>query len=541
MESLGLRLHPVDLCILVAYLLTLAGIGIYFSKRQFKLEDFFLARRRMTWLPIGLSLMAALNSGIDYLMQPSAVIKYGLVLLVSNLSWFLLYPYVFFITLPLYRRLEVYSAYDYLERRFNVGVRGLGAAIFMLWRIGWMATALYVPCLAISTATGRRDLLLPMIVTLGGLVTFYTMLGGIKAVIWTDVIQFCIMFAGLAGSVAVAWWNVPGGSDEIVQSGWAVGSGQPPLPPPWLPGFFGQVEHFFMIPVTAIGLFIATMVGRVATYTSDQVMVQRFQTTRTLRDARQGFLITAVSDTVWMLALALVGVFLFAYFQHHPIPQAVQQNPDNIFPYFLGEVFPIGLTGLVIAAILAASLSSIDSAINSLTSVATLDFYRRIYLGDTRQEQDLSDTEQRRLVSASRVFTLLIGIVGTALASNVDRLGTIFEIANKLINSFTGPMLGIFLLGMFTKRTNSTGAFLGGFVGTGVTLGVVYLSSLEVPRISFIWPSTFGLVSTVAIGYLCSLITGSSSPEQQQWRFREVLTNSCSFRPAWKDAGVHKA
>jgi len=323
----SINLHPVDVCILVAYLATLAGIGIYFCRRQFKLEDFFLARKGMTWLPIGLSLMAALNSGIDYLMLPSAVIKYGLVLLVVNLSWFLLYPYVFFITLPLYRRLEVYSAYEYLERRFNVGVRGLGAAIFMLWRIGWMATALYVPCLAISTATGRQDLLVPMIVTLGSLVTFYTMLGGIKAVIWTDVVQFCIMFLGLAGTIAIAWWHVPGGSDEIVRSGWAAGSSQPPVPPPWLPGFFGQVEHFFMIPVTAIGLFVSAMVGRIATYTGDQVMVQRFQTTRTIRDARQGFLITAVSDAIWMMALALVGISLFAYFQHHPIPQVVEQNP----------------------------------------------------------------------------------------------------------------------------------------------------------------------------------------------------------------------
>ncbi|MFH1922723.1 MAG: hypothetical protein ABIP48_22900, partial [Planctomycetota bacterium] len=104
-ESLRISLHPVDLCILLAYLLTLAWIGVYFAKRQFKREDFFLARKGMTWLPIGLSLMAALNSGIDYLMQPSAVIKYGLVLLVVNLSWLLLYPYVFFVTLPLYRLL----------------------------------------------------------------------------------------------------------------------------------------------------------------------------------------------------------------------------------------------------------------------------------------------------------------------------------------------------------------------------------------------------------------------------------------------------
>jgi len=522
---MGISLHWVDVCILAAYLVTLAGIGIYFSRQQVKLEDFFLARKGMTWLPIGLSLMAALNSGIDYLMQPSAIIKFGVVLLVVNLSWFLLYPYVFFVTLPLYRRLDVYSAYDYLERRFNLAVRGLGAAIFMLWRIGWMATALYVPCLAVSTAIGQKHLLAPMIITLGGLVTFYTMLGGIKAVIWTDVLQFCIMFAGLAGTIAIAWANVPGGFGEIAEVTWAVGSGQPAVPPPELPGVLGRIEHFFMIPVTAIGIMIATMVSRIATYTSDQVMVQRFQTTRTIRDARQGFLITAVSDAVWMTALALVGISLFAYFRHHPLPPTVVEDPDKIFPYFMGEVFPVGLTGLVIAAILAASLSSIDSALNSMTSVATVDFYNRVALGRTGRES-LSEGDQRRQVLVSRLLTLAIGVVGVTLSCNVDRLGTIFEIANKLINSFTGPMLGVFLLGMFTRRATAWGAFVGGFVGTGVTLYIVYLSSLDVPRISFIWPSTFGLVTTLVLGYGWSLATGSAPDDRRRWTFRGVMRAS---------------
>ena len=520
---MGIDLHWMDVGILLAYLATLAGIGIYVSRRQSKLEDFFLARKGMTWLPIGLSLMAALNSGIDYLMQPSAVIKYGLILLVGNLTWLFLYPYVFFITLPLFRRLDVYSAYEYLERRFNLGVRGLGASIFMLWRIGWMATALYVPCLAISVAIDRKELLVPMIITLGGLVTFYTMLGGIKAVIWTDVIQFCIMFVGLTGTIVIAWLNVPGGFAEILQCAWKVGGDQPPPPVPAADGLLPAAANFFVIPVTGIGLLISGLVGRTATYTSDQVMVQRFQTTRTIRDARQGFLITAVSDAVWMTALALVGVSLYAYFQHNPLPQMVIENPDRIFPYFMGEVFPVGLTGLVIAAILAASLSSIDSAINSMTSVVTIDFYNRIYLGRSGNNQELSEEEQHGQVRISRIFTLLIGIVGISLSCNVARLGTIFEIANKLINSFTGPMLGIFLLGMFTRRANGIGVFIGGFFGTAVTLYVVYLSSLEVPRVSFLWPSTFGLVATLAVGYLCSLASGSSSPDRRQWTFRQVL------------------
>ena len=516
-----INLHWIDLTILAAYLATLAGIGIYFAKRQRNLEDFFLARRGMSWLPIGLSLMAALNSGIDYVMQPAAVIKFGLVLLVGNLSWLLLYPYVFFITLPLFRQLNVYSAYEYLERRFNLAVRGLGAAIFMLWRIGWMATALYVPCLAISTIAGQESLLVPMIITLGSLVTFYTMMGGIRAVIWTDVTQFCIMFLGLTGTLAITWWSVPGGFQEIATEAWNVGAASAIPSTDSATGIFASLSEFFVTPVTAIGFFVAIMVARLGTYTSDQVMVQRFQTARSIRDARRGFLITAISDVVWMTALSLIGVSLFAYFQHHPIPQIVQENPDNIFPYFLGEVFPIGLTGLVIAAILAASLSSIDSALNSLTSVVTVDFYNRIYLNRPRLSESLDEDQQRRQVRLSRLFTLLLGALGTTLSCNVMRLGSIFEIANKLINSFTGPLLGIFLLGMFTKRANSLGVFVGGFAGTAVALYTVHLSNLG--RVSFLWPSTFGLLTTIIIGYGLGLIFPNSDPDRNAWTWRSVM------------------
>ncbi len=508
----------LDAIILAAYLLTLAGVGVYFSKRQWKLEDFFLARKGIAWLPVGLSLMAALNSGIDYLMQPSSIIKFGLVLLVVNLSWLLLYPYVFFITLPLFRRLGVYTAYEYLEARFNVGVRGLGAAIFMLWRLGWMATALYVPCLAITSVIGRPDLLIPMIVVLGGLVTFYTALGGIKAVIWTDVIQFCIMFAGLAGTIYIAWRNVPGGWSEILQAARQVGL--PESPPPACPtdGLDGLTQ-WFAIPVTAVGMFISTMVGRIGMYTTDQVMIQRFQTTRSIGDARKGFLITAVSDTIWMVALAVVGLALFAYFRHHSIPPQVQANPDHIFPYFLGQVFPPGMVGLVVAAILAASLSSIDSAVNSMTSVAMIDFVNRLYLHPTSGEE-LSDHQQRRQVSISRALTVLLGLLGTALSCYVGQFGTIFEIANKLINAFTGPLLGIFLLGMFTRRANGPGVFLGGLLGTAFTLYIVHLANHQL--ISFIWPSTFGLVMTLCAGYVLSLPFATSA-EKQHWTFRQIL------------------
>src|SRR3979411_1751895 len=147
-------LSALDAAIIVAYLAVLTSVGVSFFRRQRSTDEYFLARRSMTWLPVGLSLMAALDSAIDYLMQPSSTIKYGLILLIGTSSWLFLYPWVAHVTLPFYRRLNYYTAYEYLEARFEVRVRSLAAGIFLVWRLGWMATAIYVPCLAISAATG---------------------------------------------------------------------------------------------------------------------------------------------------------------------------------------------------------------------------------------------------------------------------------------------------------------------------------------------------------------------------------------------------
>src|SRR6185436_4762421 len=136
--------HLIDWLIVGAYLLSMALVGVYFSRRQTSLNQYLRAGQSMGWLPVGLSLMAALNSGMDYLMQPSATIRYGLVLVFGITSWFALYPWVAYVAYPFYYRLNYYTVYEYLEARFNVHVRTLAAVIFILWRVGWMATAMYV-------------------------------------------------------------------------------------------------------------------------------------------------------------------------------------------------------------------------------------------------------------------------------------------------------------------------------------------------------------------------------------------------------------
>ncbi len=360
-----LNLHWVDIVILVLYLGLLTGIGIYFSKRQKTLEDFFLARRGMAWFPVGLSLMAAINSGMDYLMVPSAIGKFGVAILFVSFTWPILYIYVGKVTLPFYHRLNLYTAYEYLELRFNVRVRTLAAAIFVLWRVSWMGAAIYVPCLAISAATGGKLPLVPMIVVLGIVVIFYTMLGGIKAVIWTDVSQFCIMFGGLAATVAIVVYSIPGGIMEIFR--YAAESGTLDMtfavPSGAGTGVLEKIIAFFKEDVVILGVIITMLVIRMTLYTCDQVLVQRFQTTKSVKESKGAFKISAIGDIVWMLGLGFVGMALITYGSHHPIPP--EFNNDMILPYFMSQAFPAGAVGLVIAAIFAASLSSIDSAINS--------------------------------------------------------------------------------------------------------------------------------------------------------------------------------
>src|SRR5262252_7322938 len=498
-------LHPLDIVIIVLYLAMLAGVGLYFSQRQKSLDEYFLAKQSMAWLPVGLSLMAALDSAIDYLMQPSATIRYGLILLIGTSSWIFLYPWVSKVTLPFYRRLNYFTAYEYLEKRFDVRVRALAALIFIVWRLGWMATAIYVPSLAISTATGDRIPLTLLIAGLGALVTLYTALGGIEAVIWNDVAQFCVRFGGLAAVVVIAAMSVQGGFGHIWEIAASAGKTSAIAPVDFgSGGFVERVQAFFFQPLSVVSIMFSMVVGRMASYTSDQIMVQRLQTTKSLKDARQAFIVNAAGDALWMFALSFVGLALLAFFQTRPLPQDFQT--DKILPYFMSLTFPAGIVGLVIASIMAASLSSVDSAINSCTSVLVIDIYNRLIRGVSTARTAASDAGD---VFLSRVATVGFGVLGTILALNVSKIGSLLEIANKLINAFSGPLFGMYILAMFSRRATSAAALVAGVAGSLVSYYVAYMS-----RIGFMWPSTLGFAATLAVGVVWSVVVRDRPDER---------------------------
>lgn len=503
-----------DALFILLYLGTLVGIGIHFSRKQKNLEDYFLAGRSMGWLPVGMSLMAALNSGIDYLAGPFSAFKYGLIFLVIVTSWLFLYPWVAYVTLPFYRRLNVYSAYEYLELRFNSPVRTLAASIFLLWRLGWMATAIYVPSLALSATTGLP--LNVIIFMLGSFVTLYAMLGGITAIIWTDVLQFCIMLLGVVATLVVVVNSVPGGLSGIWQ--FAAAKGHTALIAPFpeeANTLRGQLLFLLTDYRSVVGILLGAIVGRMTNYTCEQSMVQRFQATRSLKDARRSFIISAAGDALWAISLAFVGLALFAYFKGN-FPGGVTEDALTI--YFMREVLPTGVNALIVAVVLASGLSAIDAAINAGTSVIMLDFYNRLVLKRVATA-DLSEAESRAQVRLSRIVTVVFAIVGMILAANVARLGNILEITNRAVQTFTGPLFGLFLLGMFSSRARGEGVVIGGGVGVIVSAYVAFFSN-----IGFIWPPVFGLVTVLVVGYVTSiLLPGQLSEEQRKMTWRSVM------------------
>ena len=511
--------HSIDAVIILAYLALLIAIGVRFYGRQRSLEDFVKGGRKLGWIPIGLSLMAAVNSGIDYIQAPAIIYAIGVVYLAFIPAWIFVYPWVARISLPFYRRLDVYSAYEYLEQRFSVHIRCLGAGIFILWRVGWMATALYVPCLAIHVATGKAVPITLMVVVLGVVVTIYTMLGGMKAVIWTDLIQFCVMFGGLAATLATVARHVPGGVHHIWETASEAGKLRltADIPEVANASFTESIHLYFTEELTFVGIIVYIGLARLSMYTCDQVAIQRFQTTRNVTEARHAMIINAVSDTVWMVLLALVGLGLYAYYVQVGYPEGMRN--DNVLPYFMSVHFPVGLTGLVITAILAASLSSVDAAINATTSVVVVDFYDRLVHGRIRPAEDLTDDEQRAQIRVSRVINVCLGIAVILIGCNVPRLGELYQAANKILGAFFGPLFGIFVLGMFTRRAHSMGVFLGAVAGLITSCYFSFFSDL-----SWQWPSPMGICVTLVVGYLASLLISTTPASESPLTYRSVMS-----------------
>ena len=482
-------ISSIDWGVIVLYAIGMVAVGLYYSRKINNTEDYLLGGRQMKPLMVGLSLFASLLSTISYLSYTGEMIRYGPMFITGALA----FPFVIFVVgsfmIPYFMKLRVTSAYEILEQRLGLSIRLLGSFLFILIRFFWMAVIIHattdkvlIPVLGLG-----GNWTAPICILMGLVTIIYTSLGGLRAVVFTDVVQSGILFGGgILTVVLVA--NELGGVRELWPEGWLAHWGKPN----W--GYDPEAR------MTLVSVFLAVFCWHTCTAGSDQIVIQRYFATRDAKAARKVLVINLIADFLAMLLMALVGLALIAYFTANPgmfgDDQSLTNNSDQLFPRFISKGLPVGITGLVIAGLLAAAMSSLSSGMNSASSVITSDFISRLRS---------SELEEKSKIVIARWVSVLIGVVVVTLSLFVDQVpGNLFEVANKVVNLFVSPLFVLFFLAMFVRFSNARGAWCG--VLTSITIAVLIAFWEEITGhkgISFLWimPAAFvggTLVGTVA-------------------------------------------
>lgn len=468
-------LGVLDFTVLVLYLLLLVAVGLYFSRRGASTEQFFLGGRRIPWWAAGLSLLAAQVSSIGFMAVPAKSFATDWAYFTGVATWFLVVPIVTAVYIPFFRRLNVTSAYEYLEARFNLPTRLFGSAAYSLLQLGRMAVVLYLPALALAAVTGLNQYM--CIVVMGVLCTLYTAAGGIEAVVWTEVVQAVIMLGGALLCVSMVVFGIKGGVTRFVEIAAADGKFH-----------LGQLDWN----VTAASVWIV-LVGnffiRLSSLTSDQGTVQRYLTTRDERQSARALWTDVAASIPWALIVFLLGTALYVYYKLHPERLSPAVDTDGLVPFFVAQQLPAGVAGLVIAAVFAAAMSSMDSSMHSTATVLVTDFYARLVP---------TSSDHRRLLLA-RLLTVLLGAFGTATAlvlasTNIYSLWDLFQ---SVVGMVTGGLAGLFVLGMFTRRAHGPGALTGAIASAAL----LYLAR---PHVHFFLYPVIGVLGCLVVGYLAS-------------------------------------
>ncbi len=468
----------VDHLVIVVYLALMVLLGIWFSRRQKSAEEYFLAGRNMAWWAVGTSITASLLSSLTYLGEPGEVWSSGATHMLGKMlgiPFEMLIVWLFLI--PFMMRFRFTSAYEYLEYRFNTTARRLGLGLFLVMATVWMGFVVLASSRALAAVSGIP--LPAIILTMGVVATIYTILGGLRAVIWTDVIQVILLIGGGLFSIAAV--------------AWMTGS--------WLPQWYATTREYLLqhagehealpwfsadpgVRATIVTVAINMGVWYMCTHAANQMTVQRYFSTSDLKQARRSFLTGSIVDVFVNLMLLVVGLALVHYYvgHGHPLPQGlnvqVRQQRDLIFPAFAIHELPPGVGGGILAALLAAAMSSIDSGINAIATVLCVE------LRDARRRRDGTLTADGQLpdqVKLARWITLAGGAFITLAALGLDYLPPgwgLIDAMPRTFNAIVAPLGSLFLIGIFLPRVGPRAAVLGVVLSLAASLGIGYFQPI---------------------------------------------------------------
>ena len=470
----------INYTILALYLLISLCIGIYFMRKQKSTEDYFVGGGRIPWWASGLSVFGTLLSAITFMAIPAKAFITDWSFFFLNITAILITPVIAFIFIPFFNKLKIRTAYEYLEDRFNYLARAFGSLSFILFQLGRIGIVLLLPSLAISIVTG-----IPVetsILIMGVLCILYTTFGGIEAVIWTDVMQVIVLLGGSILAVVWIMLHTETSFGEMIiyaseRDKFNIANMD-----------FDFTESTFWV------VFIGGLASAMVTQGTDQTIVQRFLTSSSVKDSQKTLYTNAVLTLPATIIFFGLGTLLFIFYSEMPnaLSPAISNN-DSIFPWYIVRELPVGVSGLLVAGIFSAAMSSISSSLNSVSTAYCNDFHQHFR----------PETPDRKLLQIARIATILTGIAGVLLAlwmanSNIKSLWDEFY---KFLGLFTGGLGGMFLLGMLTKKANGTGTLMGLVVSA---LLIWYISVFT--DISFLMYAFFGVASCFIFGYAFSLI-----------------------------------
>lgn len=462
----------VDSAIIVVYIIAVLCVGAIFFRGQRSLSDFFLGHRNIPWWAAAFSGIATILSAVSFLGAPGQAFRSDMRFLQYRLGTPVALFIIGWIMIPFFYRLKVYSIYEYLESRFDLKTRLMAGGQFFLLKALYLGITIYAPSLLFVQMTGLP--LAPVVIAVGLFTTFYTTMGGVKAVIWTDTLQLAILFSGLA----TASWVIAsrtGGIGAVMSAAQSAGKLR-----------FFDFSTDFATEFTFLGGIIGGTFVLLSQYGVNQAELQKMLTTADVHKSRMALISSMVVASVVGVIYFLIGPGLFVFYSQDPTKAAMSVNPDRVFAKFILEELPPGIKGLLMASVAAAAMSAVSSILNSLTTVVTSDFYARL-------------SRRQATVATARWITLGIGIVCTLGALYVDRLGNLLVAATKLQNFFGGSLTGVFLLGMTTQAATGTGAFIGMLAGTAA---VIALSAFA--PVSWMWHGVFAASIAYGVGYLVS-------------------------------------
>ena len=468
----------VNYSILGIYMLLLIGMGYYFSRRENLTDEFFLAGQRIPWWAAGMSIYATQLSAITFIAIPAVAYSTNWLVYPGYLTIFLMVPVVVIFYLPFFRRLNITTAYEYLEKRFSLAVRLFGSASFIIFQLGRMSVLVFLPALVITAIIGMN--IYVAIVLMGIFSIVYTVMGGMEAVVWTDVIQVVVLVAGILYSLGfiIVYMGGVGPIYEIAMTDSKL------LMFDW---------SLSITDLATWSIFLGTFALQFGPYTTDQAVIQRYLTTKNEKEASKSLWTNGIISIPTGFLFFALGVCLYVFYKMSPELLHLGMQNDQVFPLFIGQQLPVGLSGLVIAGIFAASMSSLDSSMHSISTAWTVDFYRRFN----------PDAEEKKRLLLAKMVVVIVGVFGTAMACvlAIFPIQSLYFLFQEIVGLLSSALAGIFILGIFTERATSKGVI----IGAVVSLVVMAFVKLQTGIHFYIYP-LIGMPVCIIVGYLSSFL-----------------------------------